>query len=156
MVLGSGAPGPISFGWARMASKELVGRVVSNRMQKTVLVAIDRLFWNSKYKTHEKRVSKIMAHDEAQDCDIGDIVKIQPLYRKLSKHKSHQVKEVVKKVDVYNPSLGARLAAEFDSRQRPTDHVADAKGAVEAAAVRLKMARELLEKHLGTAAAGKS
>lgn len=44
---------------------------MSNRMQKTVVVAVDRVVWYPKQKTYVKRTSKHFAHDEEQACDIG-------------------------------------------------------------------------------------
>jgi small subunit ribosomal protein S17 len=54
--------------------KPVVGIVVSNKMQKSVVVAVDRLFHNKVYNRYVKRTSKFMAHDEADDCNIGDRV----------------------------------------------------------------------------------
>lgn len=83
-----------------------MGRVVSNRMQKTVVVAVDYVVWQPKLKVYEKRVSKHFAHDEAQACDIGDTVRIKWVPRR-SKHKHYNVEQILKKVNVYSPSLGA-------------------------------------------------
>lgn len=54
--------------------KPLVGMVVSNKMQKSVVVAVDRLFHNKLYNRYVKRTSKFMAHDEQNQCNIGDRV----------------------------------------------------------------------------------
>jgi small subunit ribosomal protein S17 len=54
--------------------KPVVGIVVSNKMQKSVVVAVDRLFHNKVYNRYVKRTSKFMAHDEADECNIGDRV----------------------------------------------------------------------------------
>jgi small subunit ribosomal protein S17 len=54
--------------------KDLVGIVVSNKMQKSVVVAVDRLFLNKLYNRYVKRTSKFTAHDENNDCNIGDKV----------------------------------------------------------------------------------
>lgn len=82
-----------------------VGRVVSNRMQKTVVVAVDRVVWQHKLKMYQKRTSKHFAHDEEQSCDIGDVVKISWV-RRMSKHKHYKVDNILKKVHVYTPELG--------------------------------------------------
>ncbi|GMP25101.1 hypothetical protein CsSME_00002129 [Camellia sinensis var. sinensis] len=52
--------------------KPLVGMVVSNKMQKSVVVAVDRLFHHKLYNRYVKRTSKFMAHDEHNLCNIGD------------------------------------------------------------------------------------
>lgn len=56
--------------------KPLVGMVVSNKMQKSVVVAVDRLFHNKLYNRYVKRTSKFMAHDENNQCNIGDRVRV--------------------------------------------------------------------------------
>ncbi|KAM0839865.1 hypothetical protein ACQ4PT_060041 [Festuca glaucescens] len=61
--------------------KPVVGIVVSNKMQKSVVVAVDRLFHNKVYNRYVKRTSKFMAHDEADDCNIGDRVSNRLLVR---------------------------------------------------------------------------
>ena len=57
--------------------KQVVGMVVSNKMQKSVVVAVDRLFYHKLYNRYVKRTSKFMAHDENNQCNIGDRVRIQ-------------------------------------------------------------------------------
>lgn len=54
--------------------KPVVGMVVSNKMQKSVVVAVDRLFHHKLYNRYVKRTSKFMAHDERDECNIGDRV----------------------------------------------------------------------------------
>ncbi|RVW94162.1 30S ribosomal protein S17 [Vitis vinifera] len=54
--------------------KPVVGMVVSNKMQKSVVVAVDRLFHNKLFNRYVKRTSKFMAHDEHNLCNIGDRV----------------------------------------------------------------------------------
>ncbi|RWW01104.1 hypothetical protein GW17_00035878 [Ensete ventricosum] len=54
--------------------KPVVGVVVSNKMQKSVVVAVDRLFHHKLYNRYVKRTSKFMAHDEENQCNIGDRV----------------------------------------------------------------------------------
>jgi small subunit ribosomal protein S17 len=56
--------------------KQVVGMVVSNKMQKSVVVAVDRLFHNKMFNRYVKRTSKFMAHDENNLCNIGDRVSI--------------------------------------------------------------------------------
>lgn len=59
-----------------MAKKVYIGKVVSNKMDKTVVVAVTRLFQHPVYKKTVKRVTKFKAHDEKNRCQIGDTVKI--------------------------------------------------------------------------------
>ena len=66
--------------------KVYAGTVVSNKMDKTVVVAVTRLFQHPVYKKTVKRVTKFKAHDEKNTCQIGDIVKIIET-RPLSKEK---------------------------------------------------------------------
>ncbi len=60
-----------------MPKKELVGKVVSNKMQKTVVVAVENHVRHSKYEKQTVRTSKFKAHDEENKCQIGDRVRIQ-------------------------------------------------------------------------------
>lgn len=75
-----------------MAKKIYTGKVISNKMDKTVVVAVTRLFQHPVYKKTVKRVTKFKAHDENNKCQIGDIVKIIET-RPLSKEKSWTVIE---------------------------------------------------------------
>jgi small subunit ribosomal protein S17 len=59
-----------------VSKKVYTGTVVSNKMDKTVVVAVTRLFQHPVYKKTVKRVTKFKAHDEKDTCQIGDIVKI--------------------------------------------------------------------------------
>ncbi|MEW6585654.1 MAG: 30S ribosomal protein S17 [Nitrospirota bacterium] len=69
-----------------MSKKIYSGKVISNRMDKTVVVAVTRLFQHPVYKKTVKRVTKFKAHDEQNKCNVGDIVKIIET-RPLSKEK---------------------------------------------------------------------
>ncbi|XP_034695302.1 30S ribosomal protein S17-like [Vitis riparia] len=82
--------------------KPVVGMVVSNKMQKSVVVAVDRLFHNKLFNRYVKRTSKFMAHDEHNLCNIGDRVRLDPS-RPLSKHKHWVVAEILKKARIYVP-----------------------------------------------------
>ncbi|HEY3305305.1 MAG TPA: 30S ribosomal protein S17 [Candidatus Binatia bacterium] len=68
----------------RRMHKERQGVVLSNRMQKTVVVSVERTVRHSKYKKYLKRRSKVKAHDEKSECQVGDrvlIVETRPLSR---------------------------------------------------------------------------
>lgn len=74
--------------------KEFVGRVVSDKMDKTVVVAIDRVVKEPRYKKYIKRTTKLKAHDEKNDCHVGDQVKLIET-RPLSAGKKWAVLEVL-------------------------------------------------------------
>lgn len=76
-----------------MGNKVLTGKVVSNKMDKTVVVAVTRLYQHPVYKKTVKRVSRFKAHDEQNACQVGDQVKIIES-RPLSKDKRWVVLEV--------------------------------------------------------------
>ena len=69
-----------------MSKKIYTGKVTSNKMDKTIVVAVTRLFQHPVYKKTVKRVTKFKAHDEQNKCIIGDTVKIIEI-RPLSKEK---------------------------------------------------------------------
>jgi small subunit ribosomal protein S17 len=73
-----------------------VGVVVSNKMQKTVVVAVERISQHGMYQKYIKRTSKFLAHNERPDLNVGDRVVIEET-RPLSKRKRWQVSEVVEK-----------------------------------------------------------
>jgi len=71
-----------------------LGTVVSNKMQKTVVVAVESTVMNGMYQKYIKRTSKFLAHCENSDLNIGDRVLIEES-RPLSKRKRWNVKEVI-------------------------------------------------------------
>ena len=73
----------------------LVGKVVSDKMQKTVSVAVDRYRMIPKLRIRRKYTRKFMAHDEEELCQMGDLVMIVPCQR-LSKHKHFMVSEIIR------------------------------------------------------------
>ncbi len=65
--------------------KTRIGKVVSNKMDKSIVVAIERRVAHPIYKKYYKKTTKLMAHDPNNECQIGDIVEImetRPLSRK--------------------------------------------------------------------------
>ncbi|MBI4809858.1 MAG: 30S ribosomal protein S17 [Ignavibacteriales bacterium] len=76
--------------------KVRLGRVVSNKMKKSIVVAIERRIAHPIYKKYFTRTSKLMAHDEKQEANIGDYVKIMET-RPLSKQKRWRLVEIVEK-----------------------------------------------------------
>lgn len=132
-----------------------MGRVVSNRMQKTVVVAVDYVVWQPKLKVYEKRISKHFAHDEAQSCDIGDTVRIKWVQRR-SKHKHYNVEEILQKVNVYTPSLGAaevQRAADQPLHSLSRKDIAEAE--LQQAKQRLQQLQELKAKYEQSEAAAR-
>jgi small subunit ribosomal protein S17 len=79
-----------------MPRKIYTGTVISNRMDKTVIVAVERLMMHPLYKKTVRRVKKFMAHDEENKCAIGDRVSIIES-RPLSRHKRWRVLEIIEK-----------------------------------------------------------
>ena len=76
--------------------KERVGVVLSDKMDKTVTVTALRLVQHPLYKKSIKRTKKFKAHDETNDCNIGDTVRIRET-RPLSKTKRWRVIEVIER-----------------------------------------------------------
>ena len=73
-----------------------VGRVVSDRMQKTIVVEVERRVQDARYDRTVKRTSRFMAHDEDNTAKVGDTVRIEET-RPLSKSKRWRLREVVEK-----------------------------------------------------------
>ena len=73
-----------------------VGTVISNKMQKTVVVAVENLVKHEMYQKYIKRTSKFLAHAENNDVKVGDRVVIEET-RPLSKRKRWNVREVLEK-----------------------------------------------------------
>lgn len=76
--------------------RQCFGSVVSNKMQKTVVVAVSRSVVHPIYKKVLKRVTRLKAHDESGMCKVGDRVKLIQT-RPLSKDKSWRVVQVMQK-----------------------------------------------------------
>lgn len=76
--------------------KEFVGTVISDKMQKTIIVRIMRLMRHPKYNKIIRKYNKFKVHDEKKIAKIGDTVRIQET-RPLSKEKRFKLVEVIKK-----------------------------------------------------------
>ena len=87
---------PINMNERTSHRKERIGKVVSNKMQKSIVVAIERRVAHTLYKKYFKRTTTLMAHDEKQEAAIGDVVKIMET-RPLSKNKRWRLVEIVEK-----------------------------------------------------------
>lgn len=79
--------------------KEFIGTVVSDKMDKTVVVMVETLVKHPLYGKYVKRRKKFMAHDENNECKIGDKVLIEET-RPLSKRKRWRVKEILERAKV--------------------------------------------------------
>jgi len=76
--------------------RTLEGLVVSDKMDKTVVVRVERLVQDTRYKKYIRRYSRFMAHDETNNCSVGDRVQIIE-HRALSKNKRWKVQSTVAK-----------------------------------------------------------
>jgi small subunit ribosomal protein S17 len=81
----------------RGTPRTLTGTVVSNRMDKTVVVSVERLVRHPVYKKYIRRKGRFMAHDETNQCQIGDRVMISET-RPLSKAKRFTVNKIIEKL----------------------------------------------------------
>ncbi len=80
----------------RNLRKERIGHVVSNKMQKTVTVAVNRKEKHPMYGKFIRKTTKFTAHDETNDCNIGDLVRIMET-RPLSKNKRWRLVEIIER-----------------------------------------------------------
>ena len=80
----------------KKVQRTVVGRVVSDKMDKTVSVAIERLIKHPVYGKYIRRTSKVLAHDAANECKAGDRVAITES-RPVSKNKSWSVVDIVER-----------------------------------------------------------
>ena len=78
--------------------KTRVGKVVSDKMDKTIVVAIEDSVQHKLYKKIVKRTYKLKAHDENNECGVGDTVKVMEC-RPLSKDKRWRLVEIIKKAE---------------------------------------------------------
>jgi len=81
----------------RNLRKEKTGIVQSNKMNKSIVVAVERKVKHPKYGKFVNKTSTFVAHDEKNECSIGDIVKIAET-RPISKTKNWRLVEVIEKV----------------------------------------------------------
>lgn len=82
----------------RALRKVRIGTVVSNKMQKTIVVAVEDRIRHPLYGKIVRRTKKFKAHDENNQCNIGDVVKIMET-RPLSKEKRWRLVEIIKKAE---------------------------------------------------------
>jgi small subunit ribosomal protein S17 len=82
---------------SRNLRKERVGLVVSNKMDKSIVVKVERRVKHLIYGKFVTRTTKFIAHDEKNDCNIGDTVRITET-RPLSKRKNWRLVEIIERV----------------------------------------------------------
>ena len=80
----------------RSRRKVRIGKVVSNKMSKSIVVAVERQVAHALYKKYFRRTTKLMAHDEKQEAGIGDTVKIMET-RPMSARKRWRLVEIIEK-----------------------------------------------------------
>ena len=83
---------------AEGTQRTLTGRVISNKMQKTITVAVERLVKHEKYGKYVRRTTKLLAHDEHNEGREGDLVDIAEC-RRLSSRKAWRLVRVVKRAE---------------------------------------------------------
>jgi small subunit ribosomal protein S17 len=85
-----------------MANVEITGKVVSDKMQKTVVVTTERQVRDERYGKQMKRTTRFMAHDEKEEAKVGDLVTIAQA-RPLSRHKRWVVTKIVERARETRP-----------------------------------------------------
>ena len=80
----------------RNLRKEKIGMVTSNKMTKSIVVAVERKVKHPKYGKFIKKTTKFMAHDEKNSCGIGDKVRIAEI-KPMSKNKCWRLVEIIEK-----------------------------------------------------------
>jgi small subunit ribosomal protein S17 len=83
---------------ARGRRKLMTGRVVSDSMQKTVVVTIERLVRHEEYGKYVRRRSRFKVHDEKDECKVGDVIRFMET-RPLSKDKRWRLVDFVQRVE---------------------------------------------------------
>lgn len=81
----------------RNLRKERIGIVASNKMEKSIVVAVHRKVRHPKYGKFVQKTTRFVAHDEKNECSEGDLVKIMET-RPLSKNKNWRLVEIIEKV----------------------------------------------------------
>ena len=102
--------------------KERTGRVIRSGMDKTVIVAVDRRFRHRRYGKVLKRMSKHVAHDEANQYRIGDVVRIVET-RPMSKTKRWRVAELLRRVEVPDVEVAEAAVADQSTEEAPVAEV---------------------------------
>jgi small subunit ribosomal protein S17 len=80
----------------RASRKEIVGKVLKNKMDKSIVVSVERKVQHPMYGKFLKKTSTFMAHDEKNECNVGDVVQIMET-RPLSKNKRWRLVQIIEK-----------------------------------------------------------
>lgn len=80
----------------RNLRKERIGQVVSSKMQKSITIAVDRKVKHPIYGKFVRKTTKLTAHDENNDCNVGDTVKVMET-RPMSKNKRWRLVEIIER-----------------------------------------------------------
>ena len=80
----------------RNLRKERIGLVMSNKMDKSIVISVERKVKHPMYGKFVKMTTKFMAHDEKNDCNIGDTVKIMEI-KPMSKNKCWRLVEIIER-----------------------------------------------------------
>jgi len=80
----------------RNLRKERIGLVMSNKMDKSIVISVERKVKHAIYGKFVKQTTKFMAHDEKNDCNIGDTVKIMET-KPMSKNKCWRLVEIIER-----------------------------------------------------------
>ena len=102
MIAAESGGGSLKSGSAKSQTphrREMVGEVISDKMEKTVVVIVKRLTRHEKYGKVIRRITKLKAHNENNACHVGDYVRLVET-RPLSKDKHFRVVEIIKKASV--------------------------------------------------------
>jgi small subunit ribosomal protein S17 len=83
---------------AEVKQRRITGKVISNKMDKTIRVAVERKVKHPMYGKYMRRTTKYMVHDEENACNEGDLVVIREC-RPLSRNKSWSLVEIVERAD---------------------------------------------------------
>jgi len=89
-------PEAVAAGEVAGAARVLIGQVVSDKMSKTITVLVERRIRHPLYKKFIRRSTKLHAHDENDECRIGDTVAIEPC-RPMAKTKSWRLNHIVER-----------------------------------------------------------
>ena len=80
----------------RNSRKVIIGKVISNKMEKTIVVSVERKVMHPKYGKFIKMTSTFKAHDEKNECNVDDVVKVMET-RPISKDKRWRLVEIIEK-----------------------------------------------------------
>jgi small subunit ribosomal protein S17 len=80
----------------RASRKEIIGKVLKNKMDKSIVVSVVRKVQHPMYGKFLKKTSTFMAHDEKNECNVGDVVQIMET-RPLSKNKRWRLVQIIEK-----------------------------------------------------------